>query len=54
MNAPFVIIGSESNQLAMQIEGGHWLFKARKVYNESLANRALTYPGLGEKDPRRN
>ena len=31
---------------------GHWLFKTRKVYNESLSNRALFYPGLGEKDPR--
>lgn len=32
--------------------GGHWLFKTRKVFNESLGNRALFYPGLGEKDPR--
>jgi len=31
---------------------GHWLFKVRKVYNESLPNRLLFYPGLGEKDPR--
>jgi ketosteroid isomerase-like protein len=31
---------------------GHWLFKKRKVYNESLPNRAVFYPGLGEKDPR--
>jgi ketosteroid isomerase-like protein len=31
---------------------GHWLFKTRKVFNESLSNRALFYPGLGEKDPR--
>ena len=31
---------------------GRWLFKKRKVYNESLSNRALFYPGLGEKDPR--
>jgi ketosteroid isomerase-like protein len=31
---------------------GKWLFKKRKVYNESLPNRALFYPGLGEKDPR--
>lgn len=29
-----------------------WYFKHRKVYNESLENRALFYPGLGEKDPR--
>jgi len=32
---------------------GHWLFKTRRVYNESLSNRALFYPGIGEKDPRR-
>lgn len=31
---------------------GKWLFKHRKVYNESQNNRALFYPGLGEKDPR--
>jgi hypothetical protein len=31
---------------------GHWLFKVRKVYNESLPNKLLFYPGLGEKDPR--
>jgi hypothetical protein len=31
---------------------GRWLFKKRKVYNESLHNRAPFYPGLGEKDPR--
>jgi ketosteroid isomerase-like protein len=31
---------------------GKWLFKSRKVFNESLQNRALFYPGLGEKDPR--
>ena len=32
---------------------GHWLFKHRKVYNESMNNKALFYPGLGEKDPRK-
>jgi len=32
---------------------GRWLFKKRKVFNESLHNRALYYPGLGEKDPRK-
>ena len=32
---------------------GHWLFKKRHVYNESLPNRAVFYPGLGEKDPRK-
>ena len=31
---------------------GHWLFKSRKVFNESERNRAVYYPGLGEKDPR--
>jgi len=34
--------------------GGRWLFKTRKVFNESLTNRGLFYPGLGEKDPRRH
>ncbi|MGH8325538.1 MAG: nuclear transport factor 2 family protein [Steroidobacteraceae bacterium] len=32
--------------------GGRWLFKQRRVFNESLPNRELFYPGLGEKDPR--
>ncbi|MGH2835952.1 MAG: nuclear transport factor 2 family protein, partial [Solirubrobacteraceae bacterium] len=32
--------------------GGRWLFKRRRVFNESLPNRELFYPGLGEKDPR--
>jgi len=31
---------------------GKWLFKFRKVYNESMHNRSVYYPGLGEKDPR--
>ena len=31
---------------------GKWLFKSRKVFNESRDNRKLFYPGLGEKDPR--
>jgi ketosteroid isomerase-like protein len=31
---------------------GKWLFKRRKVFNESQQNRALFYPGLGEKDTR--
>jgi ketosteroid isomerase-like protein len=31
---------------------GKWLFKKRHVFNESRDNRALFYPGLGEKDPR--
>jgi ketosteroid isomerase-like protein len=34
-------------------ENGRWLFKKRKVFNESQPNRALFYPGLGEKDPRK-
>jgi ketosteroid isomerase-like protein len=31
---------------------GRWLFKRRTVYNESQPNKALFYPGLGEKDTR--
>jgi hypothetical protein len=31
---------------------GDWKFKKRVVYNESRDNRALFYPGLGERDPR--
>lgn len=31
---------------------GKWLFSKRTVFNESLQNRKLFYPGLGEKDPR--
>ncbi len=31
---------------------GRWLFTVRRVFNESLSNRALFYPGLGERDPR--
>ncbi|MGF7172066.1 hypothetical protein FHS91_003770 [Sphingobium xanthum] len=33
-------------------EDGKWLFSKREVFNESLENRALFYPDLGEKDPR--
>lgn len=32
---------------------GEWKFKKRTVYNESQNNKALFYPGLGERDPRR-
>lgn len=32
---------------------GQWLFKKRSVYNESLSNRKLFYPALGETDPRK-
>lgn len=32
---------------------GKWLFKKRKVFNESHQNRAVFYPGLGEVDPRK-
>jgi len=45
-----VYFGHYEDELVKQ--GGRWLFKTRKVYNESLSNRALFYPGLGEKDPR--
>jgi len=34
-------------------QNGRWLFKKRRVYNESQPNRAVFYPGLGEKDPRK-
>jgi hypothetical protein len=33
-------------------EGGKWLFKERKVYNENRDNKLLWYPELGEIDPR--
>ncbi len=45
-----VYFGHYEDELVKQ--NGHWLFKRRRVFNESLANRALFYPGLGEKDPR--
>jgi ketosteroid isomerase-like protein len=45
-----VYLGHYEDQLVKR--GGHWLFKTRKVYNESLKNKALFYPGLGEKDVR--
>ena len=32
---------------------GKWLFTSRKVFNESRDNRAVFYPGLGEKDPQK-
>jgi hypothetical protein len=50
-NVQLVYFGHYEDELVKQ--GGRWLFKLRKVYNESLSNRALFYPGLGEKDPRR-
>jgi uncharacterized protein (TIGR02246 family) len=49
-NVQVVYFGHYEDQLARV--RGHWLFTSRKVYNESLANRALFYPGLGEKNPR--
>lgn len=42
--------GHYEDQLVKQ--NGRWLFKERKVFNESMQNRAVFYPGLGEKDPR--
>jgi len=44
-----VYFGHYEDQLA-RIHG-HWLFTSRKVFNESMPNRALFYPGLGEKGP---
>lgn len=34
-------------------EDGKWLYSKRDVYNESLSNRAVFYPELGETDPRK-
>jgi len=45
-----VYFGHYEDQLVRR--AGHWLFKTRKVYNESLSNKSLFYPGLGEKDSR--
>jgi len=45
-----VYFGHYEDQLARV--HGHWLFTSRKVFNESLPNRTLFYPGLGERDPR--
>ncbi|HUN76807.1 MAG TPA: nuclear transport factor 2 family protein [Steroidobacteraceae bacterium] len=45
-----VFFGHYEDELVKR--NGHWLFKVRKVFNESLPNRKLFYPGLGEKDPR--
>ncbi len=45
-----VFFGHYEDELARR--NGHWLFTKRRVYNESLSNRMLFYPGLGEKDPR--
>ena len=33
-------------------ENGEWKFTKRTVYNESMHNKSLFYPGLGESDPR--
>src|SRR5262249_31152712 len=49
-NVQLVFFGHYEDELVKV--NGHWLFKTRKVYNESLSNRALFYPALGEKDPR--
>jgi hypothetical protein len=43
-------MGHYEDELVKQ--NGKWLFKKRKVFNESQQNKALFYPGLGEKDPR--
>jgi ketosteroid isomerase-like protein len=50
-DAQLVYFGHYEDELVRR--NGHWLFKVRKVYNESLSNRALFYPGLGEKAPRK-
>jgi len=46
-----VYMGHYEDELA-RIDG-KWKFKKRTVYNESRQNKALFYPGLGERDPRR-
>ena len=51
-NVEVVYFGHYEDELVRR--NGRWLFKVRKVYNESLSNSALFYPGLGEKDPRRH
>ena len=47
-NVQLVYFGHYEDELVKQ--NGRWLFKTRKVYNESLSNRALFYSALGEKD----
>jgi ketosteroid isomerase-like protein len=47
----FLYMGHYEDELVRV--GGEWKFKTRTVYNESRQNKALFYPGLGEKDPRR-
>lgn len=49
-NVQVQTFGHYEDELVRQ--NGRWLFKKRKVYNESLPNRALFYPALGETDPR--
>lgn len=46
-----VFFGHYEDELAKR--KGRWLFTRRKVFNESLSNRRLFYPGLKEKDPRK-
>ena len=47
----FLYMGHYEDELVRV--NGEWKFKTRTVYNESRQNKALFYPGLGEKDPRR-
>lgn len=47
-NVQLVYFGHYEDELVKQ--NGRWLFKTRKVFNESLSNRALFYSALGEKD----
>jgi len=42
-------MGHYTDELVKQ--DGKWLFKKRTVYNESLQNRKLYYPELGETNP---
>ena len=49
-NVQLVYFGHYEDELVKQ--NGHWLFRSRKVFNESLENRGLFYSGLGERDTR--
>jgi 3-phenylpropionate/cinnamic acid dioxygenase small subunit len=37
----------------LKYTGGKWLYTKRTIFNESMENRKLFYPSLGEKDPRK-
>jgi SnoaL-like domain len=49
-NVQVVYMGHYEDELVKI--NGKWFFKKRRVFNESLVNKQLFYPGLGEVDPR--